>query len=158
MWPRLCQLYVLSVLYTCLFCTLSITYQFEFKLWVQAPDGSVSASQAQHVAEVWPARLHCCLRVAKRCMSFGLVSKQDFGLLAACKFTSHHLNEQVVIAVVDHCSRPDIPSPTSLPQPPLRQHSAYLDLIQRCWATQHNMRPSLDTIIADLRSGLALSL
>ena len=62
---------------------------------------------------------------------------------------------QVVIAVVDRGLRPEIPAASALPTAPLRQHSAYVALMRRCWATDPAQRPTFDAVISELRCGPA---
>ncbi len=61
----------------------------------------------------------------------------------------------MVIAVVDRGLRPEVPAPSALPSPPLRQHDAYVALMRRCWASDPAQRPGFDAIISDLRCGAA---
>ena len=62
----------------------------------------------------------------------------------------------MVIEVVDRKARPEVPSVDKLQGGGLCMHEQYLDLMQHCWATDAEARPSFDVIIARLRLGSPL--
>lgn len=74
---------------------------------------------------------------------------------AGVAYTTRWACAQVVIAVVDRGLRPEVPAVSALPTAPLRQHSAYVALMRRCWATDPAQRPAFEAVISELRCGPA---
>ena len=58
---------------------------------------------------------------------------------------------QVVIEVVDHKARPEVPSKEKLPGKQLCLHDQYIQLMEDCWAQDPTTRPSFETVIGRLR-------
>lgn len=58
---------------------------------------------------------------------------------------------QVVIAVVDHDQRPEIPSEKEAPGGYPLAWQEYLAVMQSCWAQEAKSRPSFEAVINTMR-------